>query len=228
MDLDRPTDKISIAQYTALTATGLFFSRYVQGVLLGAVLRVPGAVAGPFSMVFSLYGSMALVLYGFLALSLYGSLYTWFSFYGSPSLSPSLCGSHSLYHPFPSLHLCMPPFLPPQPPPFPLPLPQVCDAGLPDQLHALQCQHRPLRKLRVAPWAEDQGRLRRLNKAWTKTKRGLQGPVKRSVDRSVKQKKDRNSGWGGVHQLEVWVEGVILIGAGGMCRPRGSSRGVYM
>ena len=36
MDLDRPTDKISIAQYTALTATGLFFSRYVQGVLLGA------------------------------------------------------------------------------------------------------------------------------------------------------------------------------------------------
>jgi len=28
MDLDRPTDKISIAQYTALTLTGLFFSRY--------------------------------------------------------------------------------------------------------------------------------------------------------------------------------------------------------
>mmetsp|Transcript_1653 Transcript_1653/g.1806 ORF Transcript_1653/g.1806 Transcript_1653/m.1806 type:complete len:287 (+) Transcript_1653:57-917(+) len=28
MDLHRPTDKISIAQYTALTFTGLFFSRY--------------------------------------------------------------------------------------------------------------------------------------------------------------------------------------------------------
>ena len=28
MDLHRPTDKISIAQYTALTLTGLFFSRY--------------------------------------------------------------------------------------------------------------------------------------------------------------------------------------------------------
>mmetsp|Transcript_12483 Transcript_12483/g.25928 ORF Transcript_12483/g.25928 Transcript_12483/m.25928 type:complete len:297 (-) Transcript_12483:199-1089(-) len=28
MDLDRPTDKISIAQYTALTFTGMFFSRY--------------------------------------------------------------------------------------------------------------------------------------------------------------------------------------------------------
>lgn len=28
MDLQRPTDKISIAQYTALTFTGLFFSRY--------------------------------------------------------------------------------------------------------------------------------------------------------------------------------------------------------
>lgn len=28
MDLNRPTDKISIAQYTALTFTGLFFSRY--------------------------------------------------------------------------------------------------------------------------------------------------------------------------------------------------------
>jgi len=28
MDLDRPTDKISLAQYTALTATGAIFSRY--------------------------------------------------------------------------------------------------------------------------------------------------------------------------------------------------------
>ena len=28
MDLNRPTDKISIAQYTALTLTGAFFSRY--------------------------------------------------------------------------------------------------------------------------------------------------------------------------------------------------------
>jgi len=28
LDLDRPTEKISIAQYTALTLTGLFFSRY--------------------------------------------------------------------------------------------------------------------------------------------------------------------------------------------------------
>jgi len=28
MDLNRPTDKISIAQYTALTLTGFFFSRY--------------------------------------------------------------------------------------------------------------------------------------------------------------------------------------------------------
>jgi hypothetical protein len=28
MDLNRPTDKISIAQYSALTATGFFFSRY--------------------------------------------------------------------------------------------------------------------------------------------------------------------------------------------------------
>jgi len=28
MDLDRPTEKISIAQYSALTATGFFFSRY--------------------------------------------------------------------------------------------------------------------------------------------------------------------------------------------------------
>mmetsp|Transcript_19460 Transcript_19460/g.46196 ORF Transcript_19460/g.46196 Transcript_19460/m.46196 type:complete len:299 (+) Transcript_19460:34-930(+) len=28
LDLNRPTDKISIAQYTALTATGAFFSRY--------------------------------------------------------------------------------------------------------------------------------------------------------------------------------------------------------
>uniref|UniRef100_A0A7S1G1J7 Mitochondrial pyruvate carrier n=1 Tax=Corethron hystrix TaxID=216773 RepID=A0A7S1G1J7_9STRA len=28
MDLDRPTDKISVAQFTALTATGFFFSRY--------------------------------------------------------------------------------------------------------------------------------------------------------------------------------------------------------
>ena len=28
LELDRPTDKISLAQYSALTATGLFFSRY--------------------------------------------------------------------------------------------------------------------------------------------------------------------------------------------------------
>jgi len=28
LDLDRPTDKVSIAQYSALTATGMFFSRY--------------------------------------------------------------------------------------------------------------------------------------------------------------------------------------------------------
>merc|ERR1719272_1593088 len=28
MDLNRPTDKISLSQYTALTATGFFFSRY--------------------------------------------------------------------------------------------------------------------------------------------------------------------------------------------------------
>lgn len=28
MDLYRPTDQISLAQYTALTLTGLFFSRY--------------------------------------------------------------------------------------------------------------------------------------------------------------------------------------------------------
>jgi hypothetical protein len=28
MELDRPIEKISLAQYTALTATGLFFSRY--------------------------------------------------------------------------------------------------------------------------------------------------------------------------------------------------------
>lgn len=28
MELDRPTDKISLAQYSALTATGFFFSRY--------------------------------------------------------------------------------------------------------------------------------------------------------------------------------------------------------
>ena len=28
MDLDRPTDQISLSQYTALTLTGLFFSRY--------------------------------------------------------------------------------------------------------------------------------------------------------------------------------------------------------
>ena len=27
-EYDRPTEKISLAQYTALTATGLFFSRY--------------------------------------------------------------------------------------------------------------------------------------------------------------------------------------------------------
>lgn len=30
MDLDRPTDKISISSYTALTLTGLFFSRYAM------------------------------------------------------------------------------------------------------------------------------------------------------------------------------------------------------
>jgi len=30
MDLDRPTDKVSITQYTALTLTGLFFSRYAM------------------------------------------------------------------------------------------------------------------------------------------------------------------------------------------------------
>ena len=30
MDLDRPTDQVSLSQYTALTLTGLFFSRYVQ------------------------------------------------------------------------------------------------------------------------------------------------------------------------------------------------------
>ena len=30
MDLDRPTDKVSISQYTALTLTGLFFSRYAM------------------------------------------------------------------------------------------------------------------------------------------------------------------------------------------------------
>merc|ERR1712137_104027 len=28
MELDRPTDKISLAQYSALTATGFFFTRY--------------------------------------------------------------------------------------------------------------------------------------------------------------------------------------------------------
>ena len=28
LDLNRPTDKISLAQYSALTATGFFFSRY--------------------------------------------------------------------------------------------------------------------------------------------------------------------------------------------------------
>lgn len=28
MDLNRPTDKISLSQYTALTMTGFFFSRY--------------------------------------------------------------------------------------------------------------------------------------------------------------------------------------------------------
>jgi len=28
MELDRPTDKISLPQYTALTLTGFFFSRY--------------------------------------------------------------------------------------------------------------------------------------------------------------------------------------------------------
>jgi len=30
MDLDRPTDKVSLPQYTALTLTGLFFSRYAM------------------------------------------------------------------------------------------------------------------------------------------------------------------------------------------------------
>jgi hypothetical protein len=30
MDLDRPTDKVSLSQYTALTFTGLFFSRYAM------------------------------------------------------------------------------------------------------------------------------------------------------------------------------------------------------
>lgn len=30
LDLDRPTDKVSIAQYSALTATGFFFSRYAM------------------------------------------------------------------------------------------------------------------------------------------------------------------------------------------------------
>jgi hypothetical protein len=30
LDLDRPTDKISVAQYSALTLTGLFFSRYAM------------------------------------------------------------------------------------------------------------------------------------------------------------------------------------------------------
>lgn len=30
LDLDRPTDKVSISQYTALTLTGLFFSRYAM------------------------------------------------------------------------------------------------------------------------------------------------------------------------------------------------------
>merc|ERR1719272_1156441 len=30
MDLDRPTDKISITQYTALTLTGVFFTRYAM------------------------------------------------------------------------------------------------------------------------------------------------------------------------------------------------------
>ena len=28
LEYDRPTDKISLAQYSALTATGFFFSRY--------------------------------------------------------------------------------------------------------------------------------------------------------------------------------------------------------
>lgn len=30
LDLDRPTDKVSLTQYTALTATGFFFSRYAM------------------------------------------------------------------------------------------------------------------------------------------------------------------------------------------------------
>ena len=75
MDLDRPTDKISIAQYTALTATGLFFSRYVQGVLLGG--GSPSTRSSSWSF-----------LYGFLSLWLYGSRSLWFS--GSFSLWLSL------------------------------------------------------------------------------------------------------------------------------------------
>ena len=30
LDLNRPTDKISLTQYSALTLTGLFFSRYAM------------------------------------------------------------------------------------------------------------------------------------------------------------------------------------------------------
>ena len=30
MDLDRPTDKVSLPQYSALTLTGFFFSRYAM------------------------------------------------------------------------------------------------------------------------------------------------------------------------------------------------------
>merc|ERR1719181_762393 len=33
LDLDRPTDKVSLSQYTALTVTGLFFSRYAMLVI---------------------------------------------------------------------------------------------------------------------------------------------------------------------------------------------------
>ena len=110
-----------------------------------------------FSMVFWLFLSMALSIHASLSVAL------------PPSLPLSVALTHSTTPSPHSISAC-PPFS--HHPHLSLPLPQVCDAGLPDQLHALQCQHRPLRKLRVAPWAEDQGRLRRLNKAWTKTKRG--------------------------------------------------------
>ena len=112
------------------------------------------------SLSFSLYIafslSLSMVLLS-LSLSLYGSF--------SLSLPLSVALTHSttpFLHPLtPSLHA--PPFSHPRL--CSRPLPQVCDAGLTDQLHALQCEHRPLRKLRVAPWAEDQGRLRRLSEA---------------------------------------------------------------